>query len=223
MIAMRPYLLVVLSVLASLVCEDRSFWQNDASELLDRKLTVHVSRATLIYTLGTLARDYGIRIGLEKSSTHKDEKKIDIDVEGASLRDVLDSITRQEPAYRWELIDGVINFTPVQDRYGFVVSLLDTPVSRFALTKGSDKFDIRNRILELPEVRSLMTSQGIVVDRLSDDYSYSRSTDAGKRSDLSISNTNVRGVLNKVIRDSEYKTWVIELTGKNKESLLISF
>jgi hypothetical protein len=209
-------------MLVFLVCEAGSLGQTDASELLGRKLTVHVSDATLIYVLATLAVDHRIPVGLEKSSAHKDEKKVNIDVEGATLREVLDSIARQEPAYRWEVIDGVINFTPAHDRHGFVMTLLDTPVSRFAPAKGIDKFQLRNTVLELPEVQSLMASNEIRIDRFSD-YVDRRSIYADDEVDLSISKTNVRSVLNKVIRDSEHKMWVIELTGKNKENLLISF
>jgi hypothetical protein len=63
-----------------------------------------------------------------------------------------------------------------------------------------------------------MTQNGMGVDKL-----WGRGIYANDQLDLNISNTNVRGVLNKVIRDSERKTWVIELTGKNKKNLLIEF
>jgi hypothetical protein len=222
MTAMRQCLLVVLSVLILLGCDARSFGQNNVGELLDQKLTVRVSNATLIYVLARLALDHRIRLGLEKSHTHKDEAKINIEIEGGTLREVLDSIVRQEPAYQWQMVDGVINFTPTHDRYEFVATLLNTPVSRFAPAKGIDTFEIRNCILELPEVRSLMASSGLGVDRLSDEP-YPRSIYGDDKVDLSISNTNVRGVLNKVIRDSEYKTWVVEMSGNNKDKLIISF
>ncbi|MCI0557832.1 MAG: hypothetical protein MN733_05005, partial [Nitrososphaera sp.] len=218
MFTMRQYLLIALSMFVVLCCEVHSFGQSDASELLDRKLTIHVSQATLIYVIDTLAVRHGIPVGLEKFSTHKDEAKIDIDIEEGALREVLDSMVRQEPSYRWQVIDGVINFTPTHDRDGFVATFLDTPVNRFASGKGNDELDIRDRILKLSTVRRLMTSYGMGVDRL-----WGRGVYAENEVDLSISNTNVRGVLNKVIRDSKYKTWVVELTGKNKENLLVSF
>jgi hypothetical protein len=214
--------LVILSLLVLQCGHTLSSGQNKANKLLDQKLTVHLTQATLIYTLDTLAIDHKIPVGLEKSSTETYKAKFDIDIEGGTVRDVLESIARQEPAYQWEVRDGVINFTPTCDRYRFVVTLLDTPISSFAPAQGVDKFDIRNSILQLPEVNSLMASNGIGIPILTD-YPYQQSTHASNAIDLSAFNTDVRGILNKVIRDSEYKIWVVEMSGKNKDKLLISF
>jgi len=218
MITMRQCWLIVLSMLVLLCCEVRSFGQSDASEMLDRKLDIHVSKTTLRYVIDVLAMDHGIPTGLEKSSTHKDEYKIDLDIEGGALREVLDSIVRQEPSYQWQVIDGVINFIPTHDRDGFVVTFLDTPVNRFAPGKGNDKLDVRDSILKSPTVRRLMISYGIGVDRWWGECVYAKDG-----VDLSISNTNVRGILNKLIRVSPNKTWTVDLSGKNRESLLILF
>jgi hypothetical protein len=54
-LTMRQCLLIVLSMLVVLCCEVHSFGQNDASELLDRKLTIHASQATLIYVIDTVS------------------------------------------------------------------------------------------------------------------------------------------------------------------------
>jgi hypothetical protein len=132
---------------------------------------MHVSHATLIYTIGRLTLDHRIPVGLEKSSTHKDEAKVNIDLDGGTLREVLDSIVRQEPTYRWEMVDGVINFIPNYDRYRFVASLLETPVSRFVPARGINNIEIRDRILELPEVRRLIASNRMLISRLSDEPS----------------------------------------------------
>jgi hypothetical protein len=219
MITMRQYLLIVLSMLVLLCCGVRSFGQSNAREMLDRKLDIHVSKTTLRYVIDVLSMDHGIPIGLEKSSTHKDEYKIDIDIEGGALREVLDSIVRQEPSYQWQAIDGVINFIPTHDRDGFVTTFLDTPINHFGPGKGNDqKLDVRDRILKLPAVHRLMTSYGMGVDRWWGECVYAKDD-----VDLSISNTNVRGILNKLIRVSPNKTWTVDLSGKNRENLLILF
>jgi hypothetical protein len=183
---------------------------------------VHFKNATLIYVLGTLSNDYKIPIGLETSSTEEYKAKLDIDVNRGTLRDLLDSITQQEPAYRWEIMDGTINFTPMSDRYGFLATLLDTSINSFAPTKGLDKLEVRNRIFQLPEVKDLMTLHSVRVSRFSDSPSDQR-INISNEVDLSISNTNVRGILNKVVRESDYKIWVVDMTGRNKDELIISF
>ncbi|MEM4282842.1 MAG: hypothetical protein QXN89_04190 [Candidatus Woesearchaeota archaeon] len=204
-----------------LFCGIYSFGQNSETELLNRKITIQVSQATFVYALAKLAGEYEIPIGLEKAATHKDERKIDLDFKETNLKEVLDSIVKQEPAYRWELTDGVINFIPAKDRHEFLAILLDTSINKYAPAEDSDRFDLRNRILELPEVRNLMTSQGIRVYMFSDEYSIFRRISG--RKNLSAFNTTVRGILNKVIRESEYKTWLVELTGRDMKELLISF
>jgi hypothetical protein len=221
MFAMK-WRLFILSILVFLSCETLSFGQDDVNKLLDQKLTVHLTQATLLYVLETLAVEHRIPVGLERSSTEVYKAKFNIDVKEGTLRDVLDSITQQEQDYRWEVRDGVINFTPIRDRYGFVVTLLDTCISRFAPAGGIDKFDIRNNILQLPEVSNLMASNRVGISRFTD-YPYHRGVYANDKVDLSISNTNVRGILNKVVRDSEHKIWVVEMAGNNKNQLIISF
>jgi hypothetical protein len=218
MIKMKQCLLLTLLLLVLLCCNIQSFGQSDARELLKRKVDLHVSKMTLVYVIDTLSIDYKIPIGLEKSSTHKDEFNIEINVEGVALREVLDSIVQQEPAYQWQLIDGVINFIPTHDRDSFLVAFLDTPVSRFAPAKGKDTLDVRERILELPAIDSLMISSGIKIDKWWGYSIYSNDT-----FDLSISNPKVRGILNNVIKVTRAKTWTVNLSGNNRGKLLITF
>jgi hypothetical protein len=217
MIKMRSCLLIVFSILVLLGCEVRSFGQNDASDLLDRKLNIYISKMTLMYVIGRLSIDHKIPIGWEKSSTHKDEYNIEINVEGGTLREILDSIVQHEPSYQWQLIDGVINFTPTHDRDNFLVPFLDTSIDHFAPGKGKDTLDVRERILELPAVSNLMISSGMKIDEW-----WGISVYANDTFDLSISNTNVRGILNKLIRVSPKKTWVVDLSGNKRKELVIS-
>lgn len=208
-----------LSIIIVLCCHVHAFGQSDVRELLEQKVTMHVSKTTLLYVIDTIAIDHKIPIGWEKSSTHKDEYKIDLDIEGVALREVLDSIVQQEHSYQWQVIDGVINFTPTHDKDAFVTTFLDMPVNRFPSGESDAELDIRDRIIKLPTVDRLMTSYGMVIDRLF----WGRGVYVKNDVDLSISNTNVRGILNKLIRISPNKTWFIERSGKKNDQLLISF
>ena len=212
---------VLLVALALLCCRADSFGQDNVSKLLDGKLTVQITQGTLIYVLDTLAYNYGVPIGLEKSSTHKDEPNLDINIKDGSLKDVLDSIVQQYPVYRWEMKDGVINFTPVRDRYEFIAKLLDEPVSHYEPTKVDGKLEISNSILQLNEVINLMSAYGVKQLEGYEKYLYNNEVYEDNKVDLSVSNTNVRGVLNKIARDSKHKIWVVKLVNRNKRDKLI--
>lgn len=196
--------------------------QNNGNKLLDRELSLHLNKATLIYVLDTLAIDHRVPIGLEKAPSLGDEAKFDIDVEKASLREVLDLIVQQEPGYQWTMRNGVINLSPTGERSEFVATLLETRIRHFTTGRRIDKFELRSSILQLPEVRDLLVSRGVTINRFSD-YPDNQSAPASRGIDLSISDVSVREILNTVVRDSQYKIWTVGLSGKKKDSLFISF
>lgn len=219
--ANRCFSLIIAAILL-LFGQTRYFGQSNENDLLHQKIEVHFTDATLLYVLNKLAAIQGIPIGLEKSATEEYKAKLNIDVENGTLKEVLNAIIQQEPAYKWEVIDGVINFTPTAKRYSFVAILLDTSVNCFAPVKGISKFGIRDTITNLPEVRSLLTANNIGVERFMD-YPYRESIYANSKVNLNMSNTTVRGILNKVVKDSEHKIWVVEMSGRHNGNLLISF
>lgn len=208
-------------LIALLVCQTASFGQTNNEGLTNQKITVSFEDVTLIYVLNKLAVEHRVPIGLEESSSENFTKKLNIKIEAGTLKDVLDEIVRQDQAYRWELKDGVINFTPVTHRHSFLERLLVTPVNRYAPKEGSGKFTIRDAIYDLPEVKNLLVSNNVGIEKTY--YPYYKSIYSNSRVNVGISNTDVRGVLNKVVRDSEHKIWVVEMVGDAKDKLLISF
>lgn len=193
-----------------------------SSNLLAQRITLHISKRTFLYALSTLSVDERVPIGFEVALNHKDEYNLNIDVENATVQDVLDKIILQEPGYRWEMRDGVINIVPYESRDDFVGKLLNTSVRQFTPPKVLGKFQIRDAIIELPEVVSLLKANGITASRYAYSYRYP-SIYTDETVDLSISKTDVRGVLNKVIKDSEHKMWIVSRSGKNLSSLDVSF
>lgn len=187
---------------------------------LDRQIELHLSKATLLLVLGTLSVQQDVPIGLELSAVEKNEPKLDIDVEKTPLIQVLNLIVQQEPAYMWELRDGVINFTPVHDRESFFEKLLDTKISRFESPKGNNKFAIKDAILKLPEVTDLMEANRVIADRIS--YPHNPSIHANQ-ADLSDKNTDMRSLLNKIIRESEHNSWVLQWVNKKQRVFELGF
>src|SRR5262245_17249230 len=137
--------------------------QIPSENLTTQSLTLRVENETLITCLAILAVEYRVPIGLEVALNHDDKARLSFDVKNESLKNILDLICRQEPAYRWEVRDGVINFLPTQSTDQFLSKLLDTHVSRFAPEKGLNKFGLRNAVTDLPEVKSFLYVNDLTV------------------------------------------------------------
>jgi hypothetical protein len=142
-------------------------------------------------------------------------------IKSGTLKEILDSLVAQEPMYRWEVRDGVINIYPIQSRDPLLQKLLDTRVERFAPEKVMNKLQLHSAILDIPEIKILVEAEKLETRR--GVSGTGRSFYANDEVKLGISHTNVRGVLNKLIRDSEYKLWVVDRIGDKRESLEISF
>jgi hypothetical protein len=170
--------------------------------------------------LGTLSVEKDIPIGIEFSSNEKNEPRLNIDVKKAPLVEVLNLIVQQEPAYVWELRDGVINLTPVKDRDPFFERLLNTPIREFVSPKGNNKFAIRDALLDLPEVNKLIAANGVEADRLG--YPHKPSIYAND-ADLSDKNTDFRSLLNKIIRESEHNSWILQWGDKKGKIFELGF
>ena len=204
-----------------MLCPAHSFGQASEDGLTSRTVTLRLGNASFIRVLVVLAVEHRVPIGLEVADDDADGPRLDIDVSNETLKNVLDLITRQEPDYRWEVKDGVINFVPARARDPFLSQLLDTRVVRFAPEKGVNKYGLRDALTNLPEVKRLLDANGMTVWRLGPP-TY-RSVYTNDEVDLSISDTDVRGVLNKVIRDSEHKLWVVSRRSHTKNTIQINF
>ena len=204
-------LLAVLVLWIPMVCNA----QQPQVLTLDRPIDLRLNKATLMLVLGMLSVEKNIPIGIEFTVNEKNEPKLNIDVSKAPLVDVLNLIVQQEPAYVWELREGVINFTPVKDRDPFFEKLLNTPIRIFVSPKGNDKFAIREALYNLPEVRELIVANGVEADRFT--YPHKPSIYANDV-DLSDSRTNVRSLLNKIIRESEHNSWTLQWVDKKHKT-----
>jgi hypothetical protein len=190
--------------------------QSGSPEILDRTIEMHIKNGTLLQALSTLAVFNGIPIGLESCLPYRDEYDLNLDVNAASLKDLLDKIVQQRPDYRWEARDGVINILPVKSKDELVNRLLSTRIQRFAPQKGLNQFGLRDAIIALPEVQSFLKDNMMTASR----YGYFYHPDPHlSQIDSSSSEVELRQVLNKVVRDSNYKIWIVSRSGVKLEYL----
>ena len=190
--------------------------------ILSRRITVQLNQATLRLAVGTLSAAHKVPVGVEYAVAHSDEHIINLDFKDGTAKEVLDSIVRQEPRYRWEMIDGVINFVPTCGRDPFIEAFLETPVDHFDPGKWTSIFQVRNAIGDIPEVKQMLAANHKTLYK-SGDYVKRPSIYAKGDVDLSVSHTTVRGLLNRVIRESEHNFWSIGWARSDKDALSIRF
>lgn len=195
--------------------------RSDSEKLiLRRRIEFHMKEATLMHVLSTLAVIHRVPIGIEYSLADRNEPMLVVDSNDGSLKEILDSIVKQEPLYRWEVSDGVINFVPVRDRDSFFETLLNTSVTRYDPGKWTIKFQFRDAIGNTPEVKNLLQTNNKTLAKY-EDYLYYPSIYTKKGVDLSASNTTVRAILNQIVRMSEHKSWSIGWSDKEKKTLAV--
>ena len=63
------------------------------------------------------------------------DRRIVLQMNGATLRDVLNSLVSQNPLYTWDIEDGVINVYPRGNREPLLRALLEAKIETFRITK----------------------------------------------------------------------------------------
>ena len=180
---------------------------------LDQMIDINLSDATLLLALNKLAGVYRVPIGFERALDSRENPNRQIHLEPGTLKKILDSLVAQEPGYKWELREGAINIIPVLGRDQFLEQFLDMRVAQFEPPRGTtDKFKIRDAVLALPEVRQLLKANNVAVRPY--DYPYRRSIYSNDDVHLEITNTDVRGLLNHIAKETEHKIWSLERVGE---------
>lgn len=221
---MKKYLTVGIFILCLVrsinATSSLSLPQNPDERLLSRKIELHLKDATLMHVLSTLEVIHRVPIGIEYSLADQNEPRLVVESKNDSLKEILDSIVKQEPVYRWEVSDGVINFFPVRDRDPFFETLMNTFVSKYDPGKWTIKFQLRDAIGSTPEVKKLLESNNKALAKY-EDYLYYPSIYTKKGVDVSGSNMTVRAILNQIVRKSEHKGWSIGWSDKERKTLAI--
>jgi hypothetical protein len=194
--------------------------QVERSGILTSRITVKFSNVSVRCAITTLARDRQIPIGLEIAPSDSDDKVINIEARDEPLPDVLNTIVQQAPAYTWNEREGVVDFSPAGEHNLFISGLLGKRIDHFDLGAGNDGYELLDKIYQLPEVKSEMLSAGMRRDWLSD--SPSGSDYPLLKSDISISDADLKTVLNKIILETRFKVWIITVTGKSANTLSIA-
>jgi len=209
-------------VVLLLFCE-MSFGQTSEAKVLNKRVeAVRIDLSSLHLALSELASKYGIPIGLEtiKEDGLESEEKITIDVPEGTIKDVLDAIIQAAPRYEWEVVDGVINVLPKENRDSFLKGILDTSIKEFTIKPGQSKISVRGAITNLPEVKEKLKAAN--VSPLNLEFVSTEFAKLSESFSLDARNKTVRSILNQIIRKSNAKYWLVSRFGKKQEFLIIN-
>lgn len=201
----------VLGGLVFVLCVS-SLCVGQATDMTTTKVKLQLQNVRVDTVLVELAVQYEVSIGFERSDLDRPETRLSVDETQTTVKDLLDHIVKEVSLYKWELQDGVINIVPVRGRNHLLEEFLRLNVKEFKGKGDMSKFNLRNRILDLPEVELFLQVNNLRTQRLSD-YPYRPSIYAND-ADLSISGTEVLGILNNIIAKSEYNLWTLSHDGK---------
>jgi hypothetical protein len=142
-----------------------------------------------------VSADGQTRISVTIQRVIEEKPRLTIDVENVPLAKVLDTIVAQMNNYKWEIHDGVVDIFPVFGRDKRFEELLSTNIETFVLTNPFHIFDIRTRLIHLPEVENFLKTNNIHMSDLRESiFNQERKLST----DLNFSGLNLRDLLNKI-------------------------
>lgn len=213
----------VFALLLCLVRVAGSAAQTTAGGLLDSPLPddFRIDNGSVGSVLADAARGSGVPLGFEAARDTDAGPKVSVNIRNGRMRDVLEAVVRQDPRYEWRVEDGVISVYPKAGRDDLLVSLLETRVSEFSIAEGTGRKVIQNRIVALPEIKAKLEAAHVtptffVLSNLD-------VIPVGAKFSMTARDTTLRGLLNRIVRDSTAKFWVLRRNGANGEDLILNF
>ncbi len=202
------------SLILVLVLAGTGLSQEAKKDVLGRRIALFEKTATVHVILQHLAQTYRIPIGFENLPEGMSPSVIHVKVQDGSLREVLNEITRVDPRYSWEEVDGVVNVLPTDTRE--TLSLILVPQFRI---EGKNREDLSRAITDIPAVRTFLINNRIRRYDIDDSL-----TDPAKlrRFSLALEKATVREILNSTLNRSGSHYWVVERYGKENNWVTIN-
>ncbi len=144
-----------------------------------------------------------------------------VHIKKGNVRGALDSIVKQNPLYTWKIQDEVVNVLPTDsNRDSLLRELLETKLERFTIPRGLSLLGLRLALTTSAPVESVLSQENV---RPENSSFMSRDTrPLGRDYMLDITNVSVSELLNRIIRDSQTKHWIVFRHGKRKEYLVVN-
>lgn len=168
---------------------------------------------TLSAAVDAIVIQYEVKVGLEYAMNDPDRLAVKLDLSGAMVAPVFDSLVKQKPDYTWKVSEEVYDIYPklVKD------SVLDLRIRTFSVTNATGK-EVSDAIGALPEVKEWMLQRGV---QRREFETGSRWRESDPRVTLSLKNLPLRNILNRVLKERKAKEWIVVRYGAKQEYIAI--
>ena len=181
--------------------------QTGKENILEKYIDADLKGENIYQICAILSVSKGIPIGFEANTDFDSDKdNVSIEIKAGTVREILDLLVKKETNYSWELRDGVINVYPIRLRDETLKTLLETKIKNFSWKKDAGKLGIIKSLSNLDEVNTTVNSKQIRLSiAITDEF-----VDQNAIANIDVSDTNLRGVLNKIILDANtHRRWMI--------------
>lgn len=219
----RQTLGAIVLVALTIIAGDPQTSRGNNQELLNMPIeNLELKAANIGLLLSDLSTQKNLPIGLEVSPQDdlSQTKTIRVRIKRGTLADVLTSIVKQNPLYTWKIQDGVINVLPVEaNRDPLLREVLETRLEKFSMERGMGKFYVRQTLSTTPAIKTILTQHKVVADNsaLSRDF-----TPLGRGYELEASNITVFSLLNRIVRESQTKYWIVQRYGDRRQYFILT-
>lgn len=167
-----------------------------------------------------LGQIYNVPVGFESSPSDKSVKQ-DIQLRKATLREALNFVvTKSNPSYAWSFDDGAVTVYPKNDRDIVLENILSVKIERIQTDKKSSKLQIRDQLVNLPEIGSELIKYDLRPLNLE---FFESQPPVSANVGLCMSDTTFRRVLKEIATQSGSNFWIVSRYGKNREFFIVNF
>ena len=222
---LRPVLVTIALTVGALSLTTSAQAQLVESQgLLDRSIDeLHLEGSNIGILLSSFSAQTKVPIGLEVSGFDdlSSAKTMRVHIKKGNVREALDSIVKQNPLYTWKVENEVVNVLPTDsNRDRLLRELLETKLERFAITRGLSRLGLRIALTKSPAVESVLSRENVHPDNSS--FMSRDMVALGRDYMLEVSNVSVSELLNRIIRDSQTKYWIVLRHGTRKEYFVVN-
>ena len=197
---------------------------NSESKLLSLRIdNLELEAQNIHMLLSRFSEKTGIPVGLEVSTTDdlSISKSFKLQIERGTLADVLNAIVMQDPVYKWRIREGVVNILPQESyRDPLLKELVNADLEKFSIKRGLGKFGFRLNLSTATAVKTVLDRYRVVQDNqsfMSRDF-----TSLGHNYELEVTHISVLDLLNRVIRESQTKYWIMQRYGEHRQFFVVN-
>jgi hypothetical protein len=158
--------------------------------------------------LTRLSLNYDIPMGVEISSDEQKSNHYRVELTEGTIADLMGQIISQNERYDWFIENGVVNIFPRNKyRNAFLAELLKVRIRSFSVTQNSDCWKLEDDLVNTPEVKAIIDAHGMQTGA---NFSGSYIPQLGGQFSLKVSDTTLKALLNRIIRESPLaRAWII--------------